>query len=133
MPQLLPAAMAPSLIRFAVVGAANTTTDFLVFAALFELARLDLLAANSLAYAAGTVQSYALNKTWTFRDRTRGRAAGWQFARFAAVNLAALGLSNAIVWTAAQVMPVLLAKAVAIVTVFFWNYGLSRRLVFRTR
>jgi len=57
--------------RFALVGVFNTVVGLsFIFAAKALLGWGDL-AANAGGYAVGLVASFALNRTWTFRDRGR--------------------------------------------------------------
>jgi len=62
--------------RFLVVGLSNTVLSFLVYRLLLLLASPYVLAA-ALAFAAGAVNGYILNRRWTFeaRDTARARAA----------------------------------------------------------
>jgi putative flippase GtrA len=61
-------------VRFLIVGVANTLISFAVYRALLALGAWYVLAAP-LAFAAGAVNGYVLNRRWTFaaRDTTRAR------------------------------------------------------------
>jgi putative flippase GtrA len=61
------------LARFGVVGIANTLISLAVYAVLLRLATPHLLAAG-LAFAAGAVNGYVLNRRWTFGAVVSGRA-----------------------------------------------------------
>ncbi len=67
--------------RFALVGVVNTGLDVGVFAILFYGFGWALLLANAASFIIAVANSYALNKAWTFKDTSRGRAAvrraGW--------------------------------------------------------
>lgn len=116
--------------RFALVGVLNTGIDIGVFAALHFGAGIDLLVANSLGFAAGLTNSFFCNKYWTFREtRNQGRISR-QIPIFLALNLIALGLSNATVWFLALALPVMAAKLAAVGVTFVWNYWTSRRFVY---
>ncbi|HZH28452.1 MAG TPA: GtrA family protein [Azospirillaceae bacterium] len=119
-----------SLIRFGTVGVANSATDYFLFMAL-RAAGFGLVPANALAYGLATVQSFALNKRWTFGDDAAGAAALRQFGLFAGINLVSLGISTLTVWNASQVVSEGAAKLLAIAAGFVWNYVFSRLLVFR--
>ena len=116
--------------RFAAVGILNTAIDIAVFSALHFGAGADLLLANSLGFAAGLTNSFFCNKYWTFRETRRHGRMSRQLPAFAALNLVALGLSNATVWCLALLVPVLAAKVAAVGVTFVWNYWTSRRFIY---
>jgi putative flippase GtrA len=54
------------LLRYLLVGVANTVTGLsIVYGAMYFL-HLDIVPANVIGYTVGIIQSFALNKTWTF-------------------------------------------------------------------
>ena len=117
--------------KFSLVGVANTAVDFTVFWLLHGLLGAPLLLANTLSYGCGIVNSYACNKRWTFRDRDPDTRA--QFARFLALNLISLVISNVLVLAFSQALPALAAKLISIVGTLLWNYWTSHRFVYRQR
>ena len=117
-------------VRFALVGVANTCVDVVVFSLLTVVLAWGPGPANAVSYAAGTVNSYLLNRPWTFRASGSGRHHALAFALFAAINLGGLVLFTALVVALSRAMPVAAAKAVTVALVFFYNFLLVRRLVF---
>lgn len=119
-----------SFLRFCAVGAVNTLIDFGVFAALFYGAGLHLVLANSLGFAAALVNSYVLNRFWTFDD---GRLAKGerQFMAFAILAVMGVGISNIVITMLAPALGVPGAKLVAVMVTLAWNYTTSRYWVFR--
>jgi putative flippase GtrA len=84
--------------RYLAVGLASTALDLTLFAVLQIYVGLPSLIANTASYGSGIVGNYALQRSWTFRDRTGpGRALGKQFAQFLVVSLMALALNNLLV------------------------------------
>lgn len=79
---------ARQLLIFALVGLVNTGVHFLVFLLLLRGVGLPVLLASAVGYVAGMVNSYFMNRIWTFRV-TRS-ATKKEFLRFAAVNLVSL-------------------------------------------
>jgi len=63
------------VLRFGLVGGLNTMIDVLILNGLLWLfpttSSLMLLAYNTLAYSLGAVNSFLLNKYWTFRYKKR--------------------------------------------------------------
>jgi len=85
--------------RFVVVGCANFIVSFAAFYASYRYLPLDEsigrgAAANVLAYCAGLVNSFVLNRLWTFR--AEGRVAVHAL-KFGILNAATLLVSTAVV------------------------------------
>lgn len=105
-------------LRFAIVGVVNFAVSCLVFLLAWQL--LPVLfatvtplgpkgiatpapigaAANGLSYLAGMINSFALNRAWTFRAHGR---AGKQAARFTIVNLGCLAVGSAAMYALVDV------------------------------
>jgi putative flippase GtrA len=81
------------LARYLAVGAANTAISFATYALLIAVA-VPSEAAAALAFAAGAVNGYVLNRRWTFaaRDSTRARVA------YVCVQAGGAFASGALVW-----------------------------------
>ena len=121
------------ILRFAVVG----TFGFIIDTAIVYATRnnLGLYGAGVMAFLVAGSVNWALNRTWTFRDR-RPERPRTQLARYLAVNLTGFVLNRgayaALVtyWPPAAAEPVL-ATAAGAVAGMGVNFVLSRRLVFR--
>ena len=85
--------MVGQLLRFSVVGVANTAISFVSYRLLLAIEVPYLLAA-ALSWAAGAVNGYVFNRRWTFRARDSARA------RFLYVVVAAAGAGSVslLVW-----------------------------------
>lgn len=77
--------------RFCVTGITNTAVDFGVFFVLAHLVGANVYASQFVAYSTATVNSYLINRKWTFQQE--GLFKGREFARFVIVNSCSLGLS----------------------------------------
>jgi putative flippase GtrA len=94
------------VLRFGLVGGLNTLVDLLILNGLLLLfpttSALMLLVYNSLAYSLGGVNSFLLNKYWTFgqRQRTTSR----ELVRFTLTTICGIGWSNSILWLASTVL-----------------------------
>lgn len=117
--------------RFCAVGVANTAIDFAVFWALFHFVGSPLLVANSSAVAVAALNSYLVNKRWTFGDPSGGTEAVCAGIRFIFLNLVGLVIANAVIWGLSFIWPILLAKAVSVAVTMIWNYWSSLRFVYR--
>lgn len=80
------------LVRFGIVGCANTVISWCAYALLVG-AGVHLLVASAVAWTLGAGNSYIQNRRWTFRSQ--GRYAP-EFARFGAVQGVGLALNVAL-------------------------------------
>src|SRR5207237_7563732 len=84
-----PPSLAQQLVRFALVGASNTALSWSLYALGVKLGVPYPLAAAG-SFAAGAVNGYTLNRTWTFRA---GGFSAARLARYACVQGVALALN----------------------------------------
>ncbi len=78
-------------VKFSLVGILNTVIHYAVFLLFYKLLCVHYLLSSIIGYAAGLLNSFALNKQWTFK--TKGKAVGWEFTKFLLVNAAAFGVN----------------------------------------
>lgn len=119
-------------VKFGLTGVMNTAVDFLVFTVLSYLG-LGIYLSQVLSYSAGMLNSYVINRSWTFH--AKGRFFGAQMRRFLIVNLSLLALSLAIlrVMTGGLGLPRFAAKICATVCTMVLGFLLNRLWVFRTK
>jgi putative flippase GtrA len=117
-------------LRFVAVGVSNTLLSTLVFAALFHLG-VHYLLASSVAFALGALNSYVLNRRWTFRSRDR-RAP--ELARFACVQIVGLGVDLALLSGLVELagVPHVVAQVLAFPAASVVMFALSRQWAFKT-
>lgn len=117
-------------IKFNLVGLLNTALDFTVFALLTWLGAFYIVA-QCISYGLGMLNSYTLNKYWTFAQK--GRLEPKQAFRFTVLNLSSLLLSLILLalfrdqWE----MTLLLAKLLTTVATTLVNFVGSKLWVFR--
>lgn len=75
-------------LKFAMIGFLNTGIHYLIFLWLFRVVGLYYMLASVIGYCCGLMNSFILNKKWTFK--TKGVRKDIEFARFILVNIAAL-------------------------------------------
>jgi putative flippase GtrA len=121
------------LCKFGLVGALNTAVDFLVFTLLTAAAGMGYMASQFISYSCGVLNSYLLNRSWTFRGASK--PSGREIFRFIAVNLAALATASVILnWLyGLSSLPLVVCKLVATVASVAINYAGSRYWVFGSR
>ena len=100
------------ILRFAIVGTLNTTIDVLTLNILlwrFPTHNANLLLLySSIAYTLGALNSFGLNKYWTFKHRQM--ITGGELVRFAIVNIAGFLCNDAIIWVTARILHPLIAS-----------------------
>jgi putative flippase GtrA len=126
-PPPIPAVLAQWL-RFAVVGGSNTLLSWCVFA-LLESLGVHYLLASALAFMLGAVNSYVLNRRWTFASDGH-----WvpELARFAVVQGVGLVIDVAALYALVHGagVPHLLAQALVFPLASVTTFALSRRWAF---
>ncbi len=116
------------VLRFGVVGVVNTAITVAVFAALDALGAPGP-AASALAFCAGAVNSFQLNRRWTFSDIPTARGA---WVRFVAVQgLGAVLSAAGVAALEAAGWAHLAAECAILPCVTLVVYSLARLLVFR--
>lgn len=143
---------------FALIGVVNTVVDFSVFllaqgilsrwsgaSAAFDwladschcgnAAAMSLIAANMTSWIVAITGSYIMNSSITFAAES-GRKLRWRaYFTFVVSGVAGLLANTATVVFAAEVLllPIMAAKAVAILASFVVNFSISHFVVFRVR
>jgi putative flippase GtrA len=118
-----------SMLRFALVGCANTLFGFAVIMTAGWLLQLGDVAANAVGYGCGLLLSFVLNRHYTFRYE--GPSAGalvrylLAFAVSYGVNVGVL-----VVFTTVLGQSSVLGQAVAVCSYSIAFYALSRWVVF---
>lgn len=80
-----------SFLKFALVGAVNTSIDFIVYA-LFTWFNVNYILAQCISYSAGVLNSYMMNRKWTFEQN--GKRSNREFFTFIGVNLTTLVITS---------------------------------------
>ena len=133
-------------LKFAIVGAAGSITDFTVLNVLVQLAHQSLFIANTCSFVLAVMQNFMLNRRWTFPE-SRARHASGQLAQFAMVSLVGYGLNQLVflslhhLWEGywidyfgadvGFVASYNVAKLFAIGVVLFWNFTANRLWTYR--
>jgi putative flippase GtrA len=124
-------ATAAELLRYLAASGAALAVDT---AALLASANfVHYLWAATLGFLLGAVASYLLSVRWVFRHRRLAAFPKTEFAAFAAVGIAGLGLNNLAIYAAVEYagFGLLAAKAVAAMLTFSFNFGLRKWGLFR--
>jgi putative flippase GtrA len=119
--------------KFGAVGVLNTTLDMGLFWLLHVKLGIPFIIANLMSYSVGVLNSFILNKMWTFVDTCDQGSIGRQLPAFLAINALSLGLSSLILWVCFEPMGVMTAKLMATVVSFLVNFWANRTFVFHSR
>lgn len=78
------------IIRFIIVGIINTFVDFSVFTIANRLFHISYFISQVFGYSSGVINSFILNKIWTFNNKHARKKAVLQFSQFVFVNILSL-------------------------------------------
>ena len=145
-------------LSFAMIGVVNTLVDYGVFllaravlsgssAGLFAIGSLNdfcqcsdattttLVVANLISWSIAVTGSYIMNSSITFAAESGRQLRMSAYLTFVASGVAGLLVNTATLLFAAEILllPVWLAKAVAILASFLVNFSMSHFVVFRRR
>jgi putative flippase GtrA len=116
---------------FASIGVVNSLVDLALFLLALKFLTSSLIVANVLAWMVAVSGSYAMNSFITFAAESGRRLSGRAYFTFVASQILGLIANTATLVAAAQVMPVLYAKLLAIAVAFIVNFSMSHFVVFR--
>jgi putative flippase GtrA len=83
------------MLKFGLVGGVNTGIDLCVFT-LLTLWGCSYLPAQGVSFTSGVLNSYVMNRSWTFRDRTGAKRFS-SFIKFFALNFLILLMTSGII------------------------------------
>jgi putative flippase GtrA len=118
------------LVRFAVVGVANTAISFVSYRLLLAV-EVPYLISAALSWAAGAVNGYVFNRRWTFQARDTSRAR----SLYVLVAAAGAGSVSLLVWIFVQGagIPKLEAFLAAVPIVTVSTFVANRAWTFKER
>ena len=110
-----------AFLRFMIVGSINTGIDFWLFVFLMRVMGVNYLIAQTLSYTFGIINSFIMNKAWTFDDASPGENITKQFVQFLTLNILSLLISLAGLKTFNGYLSVNILLAKIMVTVITWS------------
>lgn len=118
-------------MKFCLVGGSNTLITLLTFYILNTILNVNYILSSMLGYCLGMMNSFILNKRWTFYDSEKRILP--QFIRFAAVNSVSLGVNLLVMYTLVGKLSLdrMLSQIIATGFSIVSNYVGSRLWVFR--
>jgi putative flippase GtrA len=109
------------MLKFGIVGFIGMLWDFLITFLLKEKLKINKYVANSIGFTCAVINNFILNLYWTFQ--VSGNTTNF-FIRFVLISIIGLGLNNFFVWLFNDKLGTnfYVAKALAVVCVFAWNF-----------
>jgi putative flippase GtrA len=119
------------LVRFVLVGGSNTLITLLVYSVALHLGVWYPIAAG-LGYAAGIVNGYTWNRTWTFETGTFHLP---EFSRYVVVQVGGLGANVLGLTLAVEILGMgkLTGELVTLAPIVLVSFILNRWWIFRPR
>lgn len=118
-------------MKFGMVGALNTLLDYGLYTIFVTFLDIHYLVANVLSFSVAVTNSFALNRKWTFRQQgTNWRHEGLKYLAVYCTGLA-IGEGFLFILVDRWHLHELIAKALVVAAVLFWNYVGIRFWAFR--
>jgi len=120
------------LFKFAMVGCVNTFVDWAAYFTIIKIFPAEsaffYAAAKGFSYFCGIVNSFFLNRCWTFK----AAGDGGRFVKFALVNAIGLGINSLAIYELLKLnIPQMMALFMATAVAFGFNFTLTKVWVFR--
>jgi putative flippase GtrA len=121
----------PQFCKFAAVGLINTLVSAIALATLHKALGFDIRVSGWISYCLGMITSFALNKSWTFEDRSKGWTTVNQIICFVASGLICAFVYSEVVVAVTPFSNLATGIIFATTIAFFLNFLLQKILVFR--
>lgn len=116
-------------IRYLFVGGGAAAVDTGTLYFLNACVGINHLAAAAAGFALGMLVNYFISIAWVFESKGRVKD---ELALFFLIGLGGLAWTELILWVSVGKagLSVMTGKAIALVLVLFWNFGMRKKLVF---
>ncbi|MFH1457409.1 MAG: GtrA family protein [Patescibacteria group bacterium] len=117
--------------KFCVVGTIGAIIDIGGLFVLVEFVHIHYLLAATISFTVAVINSYFLNKYWTFQNKGNNHAK--QFVIFVLVSVVGLLINLGVMYSLVEWLAVwyLLSKAIASIIVLFWNFFMNKYVTFK--
>ena len=121
-----------SLIKFGITGFSGLLVDFSLTWLFKEELHVNKFIANAVGFSVAVMSNYFINRFWTF-NAVEKQKVGRQLTAFIMVSVFGLLLNSGFLYLFSNVwaLDFYLAKIIAIILVFFWNFSANYFLVFK--
>lgn len=109
-------------VKYCFVGALGTFIDLASLYIFVEYVKIPVIPASVLSFLLAVVNNFVLNKTWTFKSKSRNYRK--LFIKFLIVSTVGLGLTVALMYAFVNGLGIwyMLAKAMTSLIVLTWNF-----------
>lgn len=121
--------------RFATVGFISMAIDFAIFISLTRLTSYfheHYLQANVIGFCIAVINSYLLNKYWTFKQK---KGHDWQeFFKFIGIMMVgSFIIAQTALYTSVEILHIydLIGKIVGVIIGYIWNFFTAKYIVFK--
>ncbi len=116
--------------RYIFVGGFATVIDMGSLFILAQILGIYYLIAAALAFVLGLITNYSLSIFWVFESTKNIKK---EFTLFAIIGIGGLIWTEIILWALVDKinLPIMLSKAVAVILVLIWNFGMRKKFVFK--
>lgn len=116
-------------IRYCVVGLINTLVTLGVIFVCMKLFKISYVYSNAIGYIAGVINSYVLNKLWTFNS---SNSVAKEFVRFVAVFIICYGIQLVVLLLMTELLDlqVELSQVIAIFVYTLINFLANKYFVY---
>jgi putative flippase GtrA len=121
-----------TFIRYGIVGAIATAVDWGSFYISAYLLNLYYQISLVISFVLGTLSNYILNRTITFKSKTKNKA---QIAVHFGISLISLGISSLLMFLFIEKLFIgkMVARISTTALVFFLNYFMHKNITFNKR
>ena len=137
--------LAKQFSKFIIVGGINTSIDFLILNILIYItgitAGVELFILNCISFSVAVINSYFMNKHWTFEDKTKTEQEPVKFSQFLAVSIVGIVINGLVLTSITTYIPPLfglsavlwakIAKLLATGFSLIWNFIGYKFFVFK--
>ncbi|MDO8513835.1 MAG: GtrA family protein [bacterium] len=123
-----------SFTRFIIVGVINNAIDFGLLNLLHLAFQLNLYWAINISFSASTINSYFLNRHWTYQYKSNQKDHLKKISQFFFVSIVGLLMNNGIIYfvTNQTNLNYNYGKIIATVLVVLWNYSINKSWTFKS-
>ena len=122
------------LIKYLIIGVLTTVINYIIFAILVKIVKMDMHVSNIIAWIVSVIFAYFTNKLFVFKSKSfEIKVIGREVLSFGAARVFSLLLEEVILYIFVNLLNMneLVIKLIANVIVIVVNYILSKFIIFK--
>jgi len=122
-----------TIVQYLVTSAVVSSVDYASFWLFYNPLHTSLLVATAVAYVAGLVTSYILNRYWVFKKNATGEQFATSAFRYGTLLLVNFLITYGMLWAMQDFLGLspFIGKFVVWTFLIFWNYAMDKVWVFK--